>query len=388
MTFSLQHQLVSIAFLGLTANLMLRCFDPMLPQISSEMQVDIVTAASLGTAFALPFALMQPFLGAIADMFGKARLIAVSLVVLVAAGVMGVFADSFAMLVLSRMIAGVAAGGVVPNCMALIGDLVKVEQRQVALSRFLGSALMGNVLGAVIAGAVADQFDWRVALAVLVVLLATSLVTTLLVLRERIAERGSGFDLATARAGYAAIFANRNSYVCFSAVFVEGALIFGLFPYVAPLFTGGRLTEAGLVIAGFPLGGVVYSLTLPWLMKRLRRSQMIVFGMCIVATQLILLSFVPPWPVQSAAFLVLGVGFYQLHALIQLAVTELAPSARGSAMALHSACYFLGMGAGPILYGIGFLKFGIMPTLAVSAVLIISLGLFCARYMRVGAAKV
>lgn len=388
MTFSLQHQLLSIAFLGLTTNLLLRCFDPMLPQISAEMQVDVVTAASLGTAFALPFALMQPFLGAIADMLGKARLIAVSIVVLVAASVMGIFAQSFTMLVISRVIAGVAAGGVVPNCMALIGDLVKVELRQVALARFLGSALMGNVLGAVIAGAVADQFDWRVALTVLVALLATSVVTTLLVLRERIAERGTGFDLKTARAGYAAILANRNSYVCFSAVFVEGALIFGLFPYVAPLFTGGRLTEAGLVIAGFPLGGVVYSLTLPWLMKRLRRSQMIVLGMCIVATQLILLSFVPPWPAQSAAFLVLGVGFYQLHALIQLAVTELAPSARGSAMALHSACYFLGMGAGPILYGIGFLKFGIVPTLAVSAVLIVSLGLFCSRYMRVGAAKV
>lgn len=387
MTFSLQHQLLSIAFLGLTTNLLLRCFDPMLPQISAEMQVDIVTAASLGTAFALPFALVQPFLGALADMLGKARLIAVFLVLLVAASVVSIFADSFTMLVISRIVAGIAAGGVVPNCMALIGDLVKVERRQVALSRFLGSALMGNVMGAVVAGAVADQFDWRVALTVLVSLLATSVVTTLLVLRERIAERGAGFDLATARTGYAKIFANRNSYVCFSAVFVEGALIFGLFPYVAPLFTEGRLTQAGLVIAGFPLGGVAYSLSLPWLMKRLTRSQMIVFGMCIVATQLILLSFVPPWPVQSAAFLVLGLGFYQLHALIQLAVTELAPSARGSAMALHSACYFLGMGAGPILYGFSFLKFGIMPTLAVSAVLIVLLGVYCSRYMRIGSAK-
>lgn len=388
MTFSLQRQLVSIALIGTTTNLMLRCFDPMLPQISAEMDVSIVKAASLGTAFAMPFALTQPFLGAIADMFGKARLIAVSSIVLLGAGVMGVFADSFAALVVSRVIAGIACGGIVPNAMALIGDLVRVELRQVALARFLGSALMGNVLGAVIAGAVADRFNWRVALAVLVALVASSVVTSFIALRERIAEGGAGFDLATARAGYAAIFANRNSYVCFGAVFVEGALIFGLFPYVAPLFTGGRLTEAGLVIAGFPFGGVVYSLTLPWLMQRLRRSQMIVLGMCVVATQLVLLSFVPPWPVQSAAFLVLGVGFYQLHALIQLAVTELAPSARGSAMAVHSASYFLGMGVGPILYGIGFLEVGIVPTLAVSAVLIVALGIFCSRYMRVGAARV
>jgi predicted MFS family arabinose efflux permease len=388
MTEPLQRQLLAIAFIGLTTNLMLRCFDPMLPQISSEMNVSIVKAASLGTAFAMPFALMQPLLGAIADMFGKARLIAVSSVVLVAAGVMGIFADSFAMLVISRIIAGIAAGGVVPNAMALIGDLVRVELRQVALARFLGSALLGNVLGAVVAGALADQFNWRVALTVLVVLLASSVVATLFALRERIAEKGPGFDLGVARRGYVAILANRNSFVCFGAVFVEGALIFGVFPYVAPLFTGGRLTQAGLVIGGFPLGGVVYSLILPWLIQRLKRSQMIVFGMCIVGAMLVFLSFVPPWPAQSLAFLILGVGFYQLHALIQLAVTELAPQARGSAMALHSASYFLGMAVGPILYGFGFLYLGIVPTMAISAVLIVLLGLYASRYMRIGTAPV
>jgi predicted MFS family arabinose efflux permease len=365
---------------------MLRCFDPMLPQISSEMSVDILTAASLGTAFAMPFALVQPFLGVIADMFGKARLIAVCSVILLGAGIMGIFAESFTMLVISRVIAGIASGGVVPNAMAIIGDLVKVELRQVALARFLGAALTGNVLGAVVAGAVADQFNWRVALAVLVVLLATSVVTSLFVLRERIREPGIGFDLQAVRDGYAAIFANPNAKICFGAVFVEGALIFGIFPYIAPLFTDGRLTEAGLVIAGFPLGGVAYSLILPWLMTRVTRPQMIIGGMFVVATQLILLSFVPPWPVQSLAFLVLGIGFYQLHALIQLAVTELAPTARGTAMALHSACYFLGMGAGPIFYGFGFLKFGTTPTLALSAVLIVLLGLFCARYLQLGPA--
>lgn len=384
MSAPLQRQLLAISFLGLTTNLMLRCFDPMLPQISSEMQVDILTAASLGTAFAMPFALVQPFLGAIADMFGKMRLIAVCSIVLLAAATMGVFAQSFTMLVVSRVIAGVACGGIVPNAMAMIGDLVKVELRQVALARFLGSALMGNVLGAVIAGAVADHFNWRVALAVLLTLLLGSAVTSLFVLRDRIRDGGHGFNLGAAKDGYVAIFSNPNAKICFGAVFVEGALIFGIFPYVAPLFTDNRLTEAGLVIAGFPLGGVAYSLILPWLMTRLTRPQMIVGGMCVVASQLLLLSFVPPWPVQSLAFLVLGIGFYQLHALIQLAVTELAPAARGTAMALHSAFYFLGMGAGPIFYGFGFLKFGSTPTLALSAVLIVLLGLFCARYMRLG----
>ncbi len=295
MIASLQKQLLAIAFLGLTTNLMIRCFDPMLPQISSEMHVDILTAASLGTAFAMPFALVQPLLGAIADMFGKMRLIAVCSVVLLGAGIMGVFAESFTMLVISRVIAGIGCGGVVPNAMAMIGDLVKVELRQVALARFLGAALMGNVLGAVIAGAVADQFNWRVALAVLVMLaryVGGDIALSFCASASRISASAS--TCAPRAMAMRPSSPIRMPKICFSAVFVEGALIFGFFPYVAPLFTGGRLTQAGLVIAGFPLGGVAYSLILPWLMTRLTRQKMIIGGMCVVASQLILLSFVPP----------------------------------------------------------------------------------------------
>ncbi len=125
-----------------------------------------------------------------------------------------------------------------------------------ALARFLGAVLMGNVSGAVIAGRSPISFNWRVALAVLVILLTTSVVTSLLVLRERIDDIGVGFDLALRAMATQRSSLIRNAKVCFSAVFVEGALIFGIFRYVAPLFTGGRLTQAGLVIAGFPLGGV------------------------------------------------------------------------------------------------------------------------------------
>ena len=39
-------------------------------------------------------------------------------------------------------------------------------------------------------------------------------------------------------------------------------------------------------------------------------------------------------------FRVLGFGFYTLHAVIQIYASELAPAARGSAMALHSFFFF------------------------------------------------
>ncbi len=75
----------------------------------------------------------------------------------------------------------------------------------------------------------------------------------------------------------------------------------------------------------------------------------------------------------------LGFGFYWLHGCIQVYATELAPQARGSAMALHSASFFLGQAAGPVVYGIGFAKIGMTPVLVVGAILVAGVGVVCSR---------
>ena len=51
--------------------------------------------ALLSTAFALPFALMQPILGPVADMIGKVRLMMICLVVITVASFACAFTTSF-----------------------------------------------------------------------------------------------------------------------------------------------------------------------------------------------------------------------------------------------------------------------------------------------------
>ena len=53
-----------------------------------------------------------------------------------------------------------------------------------------------------------------------------------------------------------------------------------------------------------------------------------------------------PWPLKIANFVLLGLGFHMLHAVIQIYASELTPAARGSAMALHSFFFFLGQAGG------------------------------------------
>ena len=81
-------------------------------------------------------------------------------------------------------------------------------------------------------------------------------------------------------------------------------------------------------------------------------------------------------------FALLGFGFYMLHAVIQIYASELAPTARGSAMALHSFFFFLGQAVGPIVYGAGLNTIGLSPVLLFGAAVVFGVGLTCAQWLR------
>ena len=85
-----------------------------------------------------------------------------------------------------------------------------------------------------------------------------------------------------------------------------------------------------------------------------------------------------PWPIEFLNFMLLGFGFYMLHGCIQVYVTELAPSARGTATAGHTAFFFLGQAIGPVVYGIGLSSVGIIPVLLFGAVVLVVVGFVCA----------
>jgi len=150
-----------MAFVVFATSLFMRSVDPVIPQIASDLNVAPTTAALLSTAFTLPYALVQPVLGALADMFSKTRLIAICMLTLGIATLACGLATNFEMLMGLRMLAGIAAGGVFPIALAVAGDRVPVAQRQVAIGKLLFAAMSGNLLGASGAGVIGDLIGWR-----------------------------------------------------------------------------------------------------------------------------------------------------------------------------------------------------------------------------------
>ena len=150
-----------VAFVIFASSLFMRSTDPVIPLIASGLSVDPASAALLSTAFTLPYALIQPVLGAIADTFSKTRLMLLCLFIMTIASIASALAPTFEWLIAARVIAGLAAGGVVPISFAIVGDLVPVAQRQVAMGRLLFALMTGNLLGATLAGVVGDLAGWR-----------------------------------------------------------------------------------------------------------------------------------------------------------------------------------------------------------------------------------
>jgi predicted MFS family arabinose efflux permease len=362
-----------------------RAVDPVVPKIAADLGIDVKTAALLSSAFTFPYAFTQPVLGTIGDFFGKTRLMNISLAAVVTTTLIAAFASNFPLLVGLRIIAGVCAGGIFPVGVAIIGDLMPVHARQLAIGRLLAIGLTGNLIGAVISGVIGDLLGWRGVFfsiggfGLIVAVIASFAFRGLNVAKTK------PFNLTAAAAGFQSVFADPRAKVCFGSVFFEGIVIHGMFPYVALLLLMSGQTHssyAGIIVAGFGLGGIIFSLGLPYLVVRMRERQLMLMGAAVAASAFILIALNLPWYLQAAVFVLFGLGFYMLHNNIQVHVTDLSQTARGTALSLHSSAFFTGQAIGPIYYGYAFGHFGVSVPPLIGAAVIIAIGLTCARLLR------
>lgn len=379
-------RVVNILALGtFAAALTFRCLDPVLPPIAVETGVDINTAAALTTGFALPYALIQPTLGAAGDLFGKTRIIVGCLVLLVLSCLLGAIAPSFETLFAARVLMGMAAGGVFPLALALTGDLVPVAERQTAAARLLATTVTGMLMGSAVGGIVGDLMHWRAVLVILAVVIAAASVTTILVLRSITLPVRPTSSMSGLVAGYRTIFRNRQTWIVYSAVFLEGLCLHGFFPFVAPLLARigeTRSTIAGLLLAGFAAGGLIYSLSVRRVLSLMSVNVLMLTGGLAMPAMLVLAGVEISWAVQFVIYLLMGLGFYAFHGSLQIFASELAPAARGSAVALFATFLFLGQAIGPITYGFGFDILGVLPSLALNALVLAAIVIVAAIRLR------
>lgn len=381
--------LLVLAMCGFSGALATRLLDPLLTSIAADFATSIEAVALLSTAFALPFGLSQPLLGPLGDAFGKALVIKVAVALLALCLIGSALAPTLTALFVGRVLGGIAAGGIMPVCMALIGDSFPLASRQVAMSRYVAATLVGQLVGASMGGILAEWIGWRGVLACAAGLAAFAAAAAFRLLPHP-ARTSSPVRVDEALGRYRLVLGNPRSFCCFGVVFVEGLAIYGITPFIGALLQArgaGGPREAGLVIAGLGLGGILFAATVPAILRVATRPAMMAAGGVIAASGLAGVGLDVAWTGQMGFMAVLGFGFFLLHNSVQTEVTELAPSARASSFSLHAFSFFLGQALGPIVYGLSIPAVGASRSLEVGALSLVATGLAASRLLRSGGVR-
>jgi hypothetical protein len=144
----------------------------------------------------------------------------------------------------------------------------------------------------------------------------------------------------------------------------------------------GGLREAGFVIGGLGIGGLLYAAVLPVILRFAKRTVMMATGGAIAGVGLAGGGLDITWTTHMAFMVVLGFGFFLLHNSVQTEVTELAPSARASSFSLHAFSFFLGQALGPMVYGVVLPTIGATISLSLGATLLAATGVVASLALR------
>jgi predicted MFS family arabinose efflux permease len=350
------HFVALLALAAFFSGAALRVCDGLLPRLAQDFQLTTGQAGRAVIVFAVAYGLMQLVFGPLADRFGKARMVTAAVAGCSVLAFASAAAPGFDSLLAARVAWGMAAAGIIPLAMAWIGDAVPFEDRQPTLARFLLGTLSGMMAGQLAGGIFADlAWGWRGAF--LTLGFGYAVVTVLLVRHLRTAAAvpaaGTGHFLAGLRLVVTTPWARR----VLAAAFAEGVLLLGPAAYLpAHLHQqfGLSLTVVSAMLALNAVGGLVYALTARFIVARLGQRRMVLLGGAMVgAGYLALLASPWSWAIGPIA-LGVGIGTYLFHNTLQTHATQMAPTVRGSAVAVFAFCLFTGQAAGVTLFGFAF----------------------------------
>jgi EmrB/QacA subfamily drug resistance transporter len=184
-----------LAFAGIVVSLMQTLVIPIVPELPRYLDASPSNAAWAITATLLAAAVATPVVGRLGDMFGKRRMLLVSVVLLVSGSVVCALSDSLVPMIVGRTLQGLAAA-VVPLGISIMRDVLPAERLAGSTALMSASLGVGGALGLPAAAFIADRYDWHmlfwISAALGVVALALLLV---LIVPESKVRTGGSFDL-------------------------------------------------------------------------------------------------------------------------------------------------------------------------------------------------
>ena len=340
--------LLSVAAFASAANM--RVIDPLLVQLAATFGVSVGAASIAATAFLLANGVFVLVHGPFGDRYGKMPVVAIACLTAALCCLLSAMAGSLTWLTVARFLTGVTSSAIIPLAIAWLGDNVSYERRQATLARFLTGQTLGLMTGAALGGAIGDWLGWRSVFWVLAAIYIAAGGALFAVMRARPdlarpTERGQGSMIGQ----MLTVLRRRWVITVVLVVALEGGTFWGAFTFVGAdlhqRFDMG-FAAIGLAVAAFGAGGFAYVLVAPQLVRLLGERGLCIWGGLGLGVAFAIMALAPSAEVEFAGIMLSGVSFYMLHNTLQTHGTQMAPEARGAAMALFALCLFVGQAIG------------------------------------------
>ena len=326
---------------------------PLLPRLAVVFHSPVAWVALAIPAYVIPQGLSILFAGPWSDRLGRRAVILGSLLVFTALTAATATARHINAFIAWRIVTGVAAAGIVPIGLTLIGDVVPYQRRGRAVGWLFGSIAGGTATGAAVGALLEPVLGWRnlflVVAALCAVVVAIALGTRAFppIARPAVAPPWSAvargyvklLELARARRTYA--------YVLLNAILQSGVFTW-LGVYLHQRFGLGEV-GIGLALLGYGVPGLLFGPVIGRLADRYGRARIIPAGVAL--TGLCAWSLVLPLPLVlvQVAIVLLSLGFDLTQPLLAAIATDLR-GAKGQAVALMAFSLFTGFGLGSLLF--------------------------------------
>jgi predicted MFS family arabinose efflux permease len=339
---------LAVAAFASAANM--RVLDPLLVQLGQEFHVTVGAASIATTLFLFANGFFVLVHGPLGDRYGKLPVVAIACMAAALCGLVSALSSSLGMLAAARFLTGVTSSAIIPLAMAWLGDNVGYDKRQATLARFLTGQTLGLMTGSAMGGALGDWLGWRSVFWVLSTIYLVAGFALAIVMRARPGLARPGDRAAGSMVSQMLGVLRRPwARTIIVVVALEGGVFWGCFTFVGTDLHqrfGLGFAAVGLAVAAFGLGGFLYVTSAPYLVRLLGERGLVLWGGGGLGVAFAALAAAPNTVVAFAAIVACGIGFYMLHNTLQTHGTQMAPEARGSAVALFALCLFGGQSIG------------------------------------------
>ncbi|WP_427016012.1 MFS transporter [Pseudarthrobacter sp. P1] len=184
---------IILAFIGIVVSLMQTLVIPVLPQLPVLLHSSATDVSWIITATLLAGAVVTPISGRLGDMFGKRRMLVISLALLAIGSVLCALTSSLPIMLAGRILQGMAAGAI-PLGISILRDELPREKVGSAVATMSATMGVGGAIGLPVAALIAQNADWHVLFWASAALGAVALVLVAVVLPESPVRTPARFD--------------------------------------------------------------------------------------------------------------------------------------------------------------------------------------------------